>query len=159
MTVRGESLGAVLNNYMELMELWEWSFDIYKDTEMKARIRGVQGMMATFPFYFGCTLGEFILKHTDNLSHALQGSSMSAAQGQEVAEEAPKTPSRDTSEAAFDLFLDEVVKEKKRSGCSRRATAAKKTTSSRAARSRRQWYTLLSLYPKGVFSPHVLRDN
>ena len=61
-TVRGESLEAVLNNYMELMELWEWSLDICKDTEMKARIRGVHGMMTTFPFYFGCTLGAFILK-------------------------------------------------------------------------------------------------
>ena len=90
-TVRGQSLKAVLNNYMELMELWEWSFDICKDTEMKARIRGVQGIMVIFPFYFGCTLGAFILKPTDNLNHTLQGSSMSAAQGQQVAEEVCKT--------------------------------------------------------------------
>ena len=47
------------------MELWEWSLDICKDTEMKTQIRGVQGMMTTFPFYFGCTLGAFILKHTE----------------------------------------------------------------------------------------------
>ena len=111
-TVRGESLEAVLNNYMELMELWEWSLDICKDTEIKARIRGVQGMMAAFPFYFGCTLGSFILKHTDNLSHALQGSSMSAAQGQQVAEEVSKTLSRDRSEAAFDLFWTRLLKRK-----------------------------------------------
>ena len=61
-------------------------------------------MMTTFSFYFGCTLGAFILKHTDNLSHALQGSSMSAGQGQQVAEEVCKILSRDRSEAAFDLF-------------------------------------------------------
>ena len=103
-TVCGESLEAVLNNYMELMELWEWSLDIC--TEMKARIRGVQGMMATFPFYFGCTLGA------DNLSHALQGSSMSAAQGQQVAEEVCKTLSRDRSEAVFDLFWTRLLKRK-----------------------------------------------
>ena len=70
-TVRGEWLEAVLNNYMELMELWEWSLDICKDTEMKARIRGVHGMMATVPFYFRCTLGAYILKHADNLSSHL----------------------------------------------------------------------------------------
>ena len=69
-------------------------------------------MMATFPFYFGCTLGVFILKHTDNLSHALQGSSMSAAQGQQVAEEVCKTLSRDRSEAAFDLFWTRLLKRK-----------------------------------------------
>ena len=97
---------------MDLIEFRECSLDICKDTEMKAQIRGVQGMMATFPFYFGCTLGAFILKHTDNLSLALQGSSMSAAQGQQVAEEVCKTVSRDRSEAAFDLFWTWLLKRK-----------------------------------------------
>ena len=69
-------------------------------------------MMASFPFYFGCTLGAFILKHTDNLSQALQGSSMSAAQGQQVAEEVCMTLSRDRSEAAFDLFWTRLLKRK-----------------------------------------------
>ena len=109
--VRGESLEPVLNNYMEL---WEWSLDICKDTEMKARIRGVQGMMTTFPFYFGCTLGAFILKHTDNLSHALQSSFMSARQRQQVAEEVCKTLSRDRSEAAFDSFWTRLLKRKRK---------------------------------------------
>ena len=58
-TVRGESLEAVLNNYMEL---WEWSLDICKDTEMKARIRGVQGMMTTFPFVLWVHLRGVYLK-------------------------------------------------------------------------------------------------
>ena len=97
-TVRGESLEVVLKNYMELIELWEWSLDICKDKDANP------WMMTTFPFYSGCTLGAFFLKHTDNLSHALQGSSMSAGQGQQVAEEVCKTLSRDTSEPAFDLF-------------------------------------------------------
>ena len=70
-------------------------------------------MMTTFPFYFGCTaLRAFILKHTENLSHALQGSSMSAAQGQQVAEKVCKTLSRDRSEAAFDLFWTRLLKRK-----------------------------------------------
>lgn len=69
-------------------------------------------MMATFPFYFGCTLEAFILRHTDNLSHALQDSSMSAAQRQQVAEEVCKTLSRDRSEAAFDLFWTRLLKRK-----------------------------------------------
>ena len=95
------------------MELWEWSLDICTDTEMKARIRGVHGMITTFQFYFGCTLGAFILRHTDNLSHALQGSSMSAAQGQQAAEEVCKILSRDRSEAAFDLFWTRLLKRKR----------------------------------------------
>ena len=54
--------------------------------------------------------GAFTLKHTDNLNHALQGSSMSAGQGQQVAEEVCKTLSRDRSEAAFDLFWTWLLK-------------------------------------------------
>ena len=51
-TVRGEALAAVINNHAELMELWDWSLIVSKDTEIKA-IRGVQSMMTTFNFYFG----------------------------------------------------------------------------------------------------------
>ena len=40
-TVRGESLASVIKNHAELMELWGWSLIVSKDTEMKARIRGV----------------------------------------------------------------------------------------------------------------------
>ena len=68
--------------------------------------------MTTFPFYFGCTLGEFVLKQIDNLSRALQNSSMSAAQGQQLAEAICNTLSRDRNEAAFDLFWAKMLKKK-----------------------------------------------
>jgi len=53
-TVRGEALESFLNNYHELMELWSWSLDEVKDTEMKARIRGVMSVMSSFEFIFCC---------------------------------------------------------------------------------------------------------
>ena len=56
-TVRGEALASVLNNHDELMELWDWSLGVLKDTEMKSRINGVKSMMTKFSFYFGCCLG------------------------------------------------------------------------------------------------------
>jgi len=68
------------------MELWKESLEI-SDTKIKARIRGVQGILSTFQLHFGCTLGEFVLKHIDNMSRALQDSSMLAAQGQRLAED------------------------------------------------------------------------
>ena len=37
--------------------------------------------MMTFNFYFGCTLGEQLLRQTDNLGRALHDSSTSAARG------------------------------------------------------------------------------
>ena len=70
-------------------------------------------MITTFPLYFRCTLGAFILKHTDNLSHALQDSPMSAAQAQQVAGQVCKTLSRDRSKAAFDLLWMRLLKCKK----------------------------------------------
>jgi hypothetical protein len=47
-TVRDEALASVLNNHDELMELWEWSLEVLKDTEMKSRIIGVKSMMTQF---------------------------------------------------------------------------------------------------------------
>ena len=41
-TTRAESCSAILNNYMEIEALWEWSLKYVTDTTMKARIRGGQ---------------------------------------------------------------------------------------------------------------------
>ena len=48
--MRGEALAAVINNHAELMELWDWLLTVSKDTELKARIRGVKRMMTTFDY-------------------------------------------------------------------------------------------------------------
>ena len=51
-TVGGETLGSVLNNFSKLMNLWDWSLSILKDTEMKARINGVKGYYAEILILF-----------------------------------------------------------------------------------------------------------
>ena len=66
--VQGEALEAIVENHNELMELWEWSLDNVKVTEMRVRIIGAQSKMTTFDFLFGCFLGKVILKQTNNLS-------------------------------------------------------------------------------------------
>ena len=53
---------------------------------MKARTRGVKSMITTFDFYFGCSMGEQLLRQIDNLGRALQDSSASAAQGKNLIE-------------------------------------------------------------------------
>ena len=53
---------------------------------MRSRIQGVSTCMDSFDFFFGLVLAEFILKHSDNLSKALQSIQMSAAEGQKIAE-------------------------------------------------------------------------
>ena len=62
-----------------------------KDTESQARILGVSAQMQTFQFVYGVVLGELILRHCDNRSRTLQKESISAAQGQEVADLTVKT--------------------------------------------------------------------
>ena len=55
-----------------MIELWEWAAINCSDSEMKARIRGVDVHMKTFDFIFDVCLGELILSHSDNLSKTLQ---------------------------------------------------------------------------------------
>ena len=54
----------MIDNYYELMELWEWSLENVKETEMITRIRGVMTYMQQFKFLFACILGQMILNQT-----------------------------------------------------------------------------------------------
>ena len=92
------------------MELWEWSIDNLKDTEMKARVRGVKSYMETFDFLFCCSLGERLLKQTDNLSRELQNSTISAAQGQQLAHDVVKTICNDRNKTHFELFWERILR-------------------------------------------------
>ena len=48
------------------------------DSEIRARVIGVEAQMLTFDFLFGVSLGSLILRHSDNLSKSLQHGHMSA---------------------------------------------------------------------------------
>ena len=50
-TVRAKSLGSIISNFSFLKDLWEWAVDNCSDTDMKARIRGVDVYMRTFYIY------------------------------------------------------------------------------------------------------------
>ena len=53
---------------------------------MQSRIRGVSLFMGKSDFLFGAILGECLLiRHSDNLSKALQSPQVSAAEGQKMA--------------------------------------------------------------------------
>ena len=70
-TVRADSLKSIVTNYTALDELWDSASTLVRDTEMIARIRGVAAQMKVY----GLVLGELLLRHSDNLSRALQYSS------------------------------------------------------------------------------------
>lgn len=108
-TVRADAMQSIIQNYAVLQELWDQAVDIVHDTETIAHIRGVASQMQRFDFFFGLVLGEFLLRHTDNLSRTLQ-KSCSASKGQIVANMTKKTLFNTRSEQNFDLFWDKVTK-------------------------------------------------
>lgn len=103
-TVRAQALQSIITNYEPLQMLWEESLTFVKDTEMKSRIQGVATCMESFDFFFGASLGELLLRHSDNLSKALQSTSMSAAEGQKIAEMTVITLQSMRSDENFTLF-------------------------------------------------------
>ena len=108
-TVRGEALQSFLNNFHELMELWEWTLSKCKDADIKARVRGVKSVMKTFDFVFGCQLAVVLLRQTDNLSRTLQNPQISAAQGNRIALDVVKTLSKDRNEESFNMFWEMLL--------------------------------------------------
>ena len=108
--MRGFTLRSILDNHNELMDLWEWSSQILKDTEMKARVCDVKAVMKRFSFFFGCCLGRRIFQQTDNLSKSLQQSTLSAAEGQQIAKIVVDTLKRGRNEAFFNQFWEDTLK-------------------------------------------------
>ncbi len=77
---------------------------------MKARIRGVAAVMESFEYFFAISLAELLLRHSDNLSKTLQSSSISAAEGQKIAEMTVVTLESIRCDEHFCLFWDLLKK-------------------------------------------------
>ena len=108
-TVKGESLQSVIDNYAVFQGLWEEVKDITTDSDARARIGGVEAQMEKFGFLFGVVLGARVLKHTDNLSKTLQSPSLSAAEGQKLANLTCRTLEKIRNDECFDLFWQRTL--------------------------------------------------
>ena len=73
------------DNYEVLFGVWNEALSLQLDSEMKARIIGVDTQMHTSDFLFSISLGNLLLRHTDNLSKSLQQKSLSPWEGQRLA--------------------------------------------------------------------------
>ena len=76
---------------------------------MKSRIRGVYTYMERFSYPFGCFVGKEVLSLTDNLSQCLQRSSLSAAEGQEIAKHVVTGLAEKRNDECFDLLWNQVM--------------------------------------------------
>ena len=99
----------MMDNYTALQSTWDESLGSRLGTEVKSRVIGVKAQMETLNFFFGVCLGEYILRHADNLSKTLQSSSISAAGGQKVAALTLKTLEGIRTAQQFDLFWKLVL--------------------------------------------------
>ena len=77
---------------------------------MKAHINGVASQMKGFDFFYGVSLGQLILRHSDNLSRTLQRADISAAEGQEVTRLIVTILRSLRSESMYKLFWEKVTK-------------------------------------------------
>ena len=58
------SLQSVLDNYEVLLQVWEESKETNLESEIRARIIGVETQMHSFDFLFGISLGSYFVTVT-----------------------------------------------------------------------------------------------
>ena len=97
-----EALNSIINNSTVLLELWDESLDVVKDSDMKARVQGVTAQLRKFEFFFGVTLRFLILRHIDNLNKSLQSRYVS----QEVMSLTLATLKSLRNDSSVDVFLE-----------------------------------------------------
>ena len=109
-TVRGEAIQSTIENCSILNQLWDKSLETKLDPDVmiKGRIIGVQTQMSQFKLFFGLHLCKKILKITDNLSQTLQSQSMSAAEGEDIAQLSVQTLEGLRTDESFALFFELV---------------------------------------------------
>ena len=67
---------------------------------------GVQAQMELFDYFFGISVGKLVLSHGDNLSAALQSSTISAAEGKCIASLTVNTIAKMRTNENFSIFWD-----------------------------------------------------
>ena len=85
-TVRANSMRSIIENYETLTDVWQEALSD-ADGDVKARLNGVASIMEKFDYFFGLSLGEMLLRHSDNLSKALQKKDLSASEGLSLAQD------------------------------------------------------------------------
>ena len=104
-TVHGNSYKKIESNYLTLMKIWVVSLGTGKlDSEVKAKIIGVQNQMCEFQFFFGLNLSQRLFAISDNLSETWQKESMSALSCLDLAELTVKTHQKMRSDEETELF-------------------------------------------------------
>ena len=117
-TVRAEAFQSVLLNMESLTQLCEETIETLKDSKTRTLVRGVFHQMMEFDYFFGASLGHLLLSHADNLSKALQNSTISAAEGQETAKKTVQTLQSMRTDSHFEEFWRSTTRAADKAGVS-----------------------------------------
>ena len=63
---------SILDNWVALQQIWDESLDGNLEPEFKGTVIGVKSQMNTFNYFYGVTILQLVLRHSDNLSKILQ---------------------------------------------------------------------------------------
>ena len=110
-TVKAKAIKSILDNYLLLIQTFETNLEESRNSmqfEMKSRIEGIINAMYKFETFFGLKLTYFVLRHTDNLATQLQSSTLSAADGYNMAMATVSTLENEQTEEKFENFWIEV---------------------------------------------------
>ena len=102
---------SILDNWVALQQVWDESLDGNFEPEIKGRIIGVKSQMNTFNYFYGVTILQLVLRHSDNLFKTLQKSSLTSWQGKEIADLALQTINSLRSESEFELPWQKMVQQ------------------------------------------------
>ena len=64
-TVRAESVKSILDNWVALKQVWDESLDRNLEPAIKSRIIIVKSQMTTFDYFYGETILQLVLRHSD----------------------------------------------------------------------------------------------
>ena len=111
--VRAESMKSILDNWVALQQVWDESLDGNLEPEIVSITIGVKSEMNTFNYFYGVTISQLVLRHSDNLSKTLLllKSSLTSCEGEEIAGLTMQTKNSLPSESEFELLWQKMVQQ------------------------------------------------
>ena len=77
---RAESMKSILDKCVALQQVWDESSDENLQADIKGRIISVKSQMNTLNCFYGVTISQLVLGHSDNFSNTIQPSSLTSCQ-------------------------------------------------------------------------------
>ena len=102
---------SILDNWVALQQIWDESLDGNLEPEIKGTVIGVRSQMNTFNYFYGVTILQLVLRHSENLSKILQKSSLNSCLGKKNADLTLQTINSLRSENEFEFLWQKTVEQ------------------------------------------------